>query len=187
MVGLIVWSVGNENPDTDERLAFMGALAARAREMDGTRCISAACLVNEVELRIEDRLSSVLDIIGLNEYYGWYKPDFSELGRLIDNSAPDRPVVISECGADARYGNHGTIDMKWTEEAQAEVYRRQVDEISRTDYIRGMTPWILYDFRAPRRQNIWQEGFNRKGLVDSDRVHRKMAFDVLAGFYESII
>ena len=184
---VIVWSVGNENPDTDERLAFMGALAARAREMDGTRCISAACLVNEVELRIEDRLSSVLDIIGLNEYYGWYKPDFSELGRLIDNSAPDRPVVISECGADARYGNHGTIDMKWTEEAQAEVYRRQVDEISRTDYIRGMTPWILYDFRAPRRQNIWQEGFNRKGLVDSDRVHRKMAFDVLAGFYESII
>ena len=184
---VIVWSVGNENPDTDERLAFMSALAARAREMDGTRCISAACLVNEAELRIEDRLSSVLDIIGLNEYYGWYKPDFSELGRLIDNSAPDRPVVISECGADARYGNHGTIDMKWTEEAQAEVYRRQVDEISRTDYIRGMTPWILYDFRAPRRQNIWQEGFNRKGLVDSDRVHRKMAFDVLAGFYESII
>ena len=184
---VIVWSVGNENPDTDERLAFMSALAARAREMDGTRCISAACLVNEAELRIEDRLSSVLDIIGLNEYYGWYKPDFSELGRLIDNSAPDRPVVISECGADARYGNHGTIDMKWTEEAQAEVYRRQVDEISRTEYIRGMTPWILYDFRAPRRQNIWQEGFNRKGLVDSDRVHRKMAFDVLAGFYESII
>jgi beta-glucuronidase len=46
-----------------------------------------------------------------------------------------------------------------------------------------MTPWILYDFRCPRRLNRYQEGFNRKGLIDADRVTRKAAFYVLRDFY----
>ncbi len=183
---VIIWSVGNENPDTDERLSFMTRLATKARELDGTRMISAACLVNEVELKIEDRLESVLDIVGLNEYYGWYKPDFNGLVRLLENSDPGKPLVITETGADARYGHHGTINTKWCEEYQAEVYRKQCATLSKCPYVRGMTPWLLYDFRAARRQNIWQEGFNRKGLIDADRIHRKLAFDVLADFYKSI-
>lgn len=179
---VIIWSVGNENPDTGARLAFMGGLADRARRLDPTRMISAACLVS-AENRIADRLAGRLDIIGLNEYLGWYEPDFAKLPALFQNSAPEKPVILTEFGADARYGHHGTVDEKGTEECQAEIYRRQVAVIAGIGYIKGMTPWILYDFRCPRRTSLLQDYYNRKGLLTPDKKHRKLAFGVLQAFY----
>ena len=41
---VIIWSVGNENADTDERLKFMSVLAECAHREDETRMVSAACL-----------------------------------------------------------------------------------------------------------------------------------------------
>ena len=182
---VVIWSVGNENADTDARFRFMSSLADFAHSQDNTRAVGAACLVNEVDERIEDRLADSLDIIGINEYYGWYNPDFSKLGRVLRNSAPSKPVIITEVGAGARAGNHGTSDMLWTEEFQEEFYRKQVAEIGSCSFIKGVSPWILYDFRAERRFNSYQEGFNRKGLIDSDRKTKKLAFAVLASFYET--
>jgi beta-glucuronidase len=182
---VIIWSVGNENDDSDERLSFMSRLAARARVLDGTRPVSAACLVDHVRLAIADRLAEELDIIGVNEYYGWYDPDFSKLARILDNTRPSKPVIICEFGADARLGHRGSVDDLFTEDKQARLYEEQIAVIASCPYIKGMSPWILYDFRCPRRLNRWQEGFNRKGLVDADRVSKKMAFGVLARFYTS--
>lgn len=180
---VIIWSVGNENIDTDVRLAFMGRLARAAKRADSTRLVSAACLVNEENIKIEDRLADELDVIGLNEYYGWYKPNFEELNQLGENSRPQKPVVITETGADALAGNHGTIHDLFTEEQMAEVYRRQVEFVKQQDYIQGISPWILYDFRAPRRCNRFQRGFNRKGLIAADKFTKKLAFYILQGFY----
>ena len=73
---MIIWSVGNENADTDARLEFMKKLAVKAKSIDPSRLVTAACLVNHEKIRIEDRLTQYLDVIGLNEYYGWYKPNF---------------------------------------------------------------------------------------------------------------
>jgi beta-glucuronidase len=178
-----VWSVGNENADSDARLGFMSRLAALARELDGSRPVSAACLIDHVNLRIADRLAAHLDLIGVNEYYGWYDPDFGKLPRILANSDPAKPVVITEFGGDARSGERGTVDDLWTEDKQAELYRRQTAVIAACPYVKGMTPWILYDFRCPRRLNRYQEGFNRKGLVAADRTTKKLAFEVLAAFY----
>ena len=52
--------------------------------------------------------------------------------------------------------------------------------------MRGMTPWILKDFRSPRRplphiQDFW----NRKGLI-SDQGQKKKAFFILKEFYDRI-
>ena len=182
---VIIWSVGNENPDTDERYSFMSRLADHAHSSDNTRMVSAACLVDGATLSIRDRLAEKLDIIGLNEYIGWYSPNFDELPALFENSHPSKPVVITEFGADAMAGLHGSIDDKGTEECQAEVYRKQIETIRAIPYIKGMTPWILFDFRCPRRTSSIQLFFNRKGLVTSDRKYRKPAFDVLREFYES--
>ena len=55
-----IWSVGNENADTDARLAFMKGLAETARAEDPTRLVAAACLVNHAKLKIEDRLAAYL-------------------------------------------------------------------------------------------------------------------------------
>ena len=178
-----IWSVGNENPDTDERFAFMSRLAGLARSLDGTRPVSAACLVDHEKLAIRDRLADVLDIIGVNEYYGWYDPDIEKLPRVLANSAPGKPVVVCEFGADARAGFRGRTDELFSEDMQARIFERQLSIIGACPFVKGLSPWILYDFRSPRRINGFQEGFNRKGLVDADRVTKKKAFGILRDFY----
>ena len=183
---VIIWSVGNENQDTDDRLKFMGGLADCAHRLDRTRMVSAACLVNYAKNAIEDRLESYLDIIGLNEYCGWYTADLRMLPELFQNSDPQKPVIITEFGADAYAGLRGTITDKGTEDCQAFVYEKQIENIRRISYIKGMTPWILHDFRCPRRTSINQRYFNTKGLLSADRKHRKLAFYVVRDFYNSI-
>ena len=181
---VIIWSVGNENADTDERLKFMSGLAECAHEEGGNRLVSAACLVDSEKNVIADRLIEHLDVIGINEYCGWYTPDFEKLPQLMANSRPDKPVIITEFGADALEGHHGTATDKGTEECQAYVYERQIAVLREIDYIKGMTPWILYDFRCPRRTSFIQNYYNRKGLCSADKKYKKPAFYVLQKFYK---
>ncbi|NBJ94645.1 glycoside hydrolase family 2 TIM barrel-domain containing protein [Parablautia muri] len=180
---VIIWSVGNENADTDERLKFMGGLADCAHREDETRLVSAACLVDSEKNEIADRLIEHLDLIGINEYCGWYTPDFEKLPQLMANSNPKKPVIITEFGADALPGHHGTITDKGSEECQVYVYERQIETLRKIDYIKGMTPWILYDFRCPRRTHYLQKYYNRKGVCSADKTYRKPAFEVLQKFY----
>ena len=180
---VIVWSVGNENADTDERLKFMSRLAKCAHREGGNRLVSAACLVDSEKNIIADRLIEYLDVIGINEYCGWYTPDFEKLPQLMANSRPQKPVIITEFGADALEAHHGTVTDKGTEECQAYVYERQIAALREIDYIKGMTPWILYDFRCPRRTSYIQNYYNRKGLCSADKKYKKMAFQVLRDFY----
>ena len=183
---VIIWSVGNENADTDERLSFMGRLAECAHRLDHTRMVSAACLVNYEKNAIEDRLEQYLDIIGLNEYCGWYTAEWRMLPELFENSDPKKPVIITEFGADAYPNLRGTITDKGTEDCQAYVYERQIENIRKIPYIKGMTPWILHDFRCPRRTSVNQRYYNTKGLLSADKKHKKLAFYVLQDFYKSM-
>ncbi len=182
---VILWSVGNENADTDSRFRFMSSLARKAKELDPTRLVTAACLIDHAELRIADRLVEHLDVIGVNEYYGWYEPDFAKLGRIFENSTPTKPVIVSEFGADARPGFHGTVDDLGSEECQLAIYRKQLSTLGSIPSVRGMSPWILYDFRSPRRLHETQNYYNIKGLLSADKGHRKLAFDALREFYRS--
>jgi beta-glucuronidase len=179
---VIIWSVGNENRDTDSRFAFMSALVQKARELDSTRLVSAACWFNTAKSTIDDRLGEVLDVIGINEYYGWYDPAFEKLPKILANAKPNKPIIISEFGGGARAGHHGTSEDLFTEEHQAQLYEKQLEAFKQAPYIAGSSPWILYDFRCPRRFNRYQEGYNRKGLIDANHTTRKLAFDVLRNF-----
>ena len=181
-----IWSVGNENPDTDERLAFMSGLVRETRALDPTRLISAACLYNAAENRIDDRLANELDVIGLNEYYGWYHPVVERLRRIFDGRTPEKPIMITEFGGGAVAGHHGTVDDLFSEEHQRDIYERQIAIFTSTPEIKGVSPWILFDFRAPRRTNRFQRGYNRKGLVAADKKTRKLAFYTLQRFYREL-
>jgi len=56
----------------------------------------------------------------------------------------------------------------------------------RIPFLSGTVPWILMDFRSPRRQlSGIQDFFNRKGLY-SDRGNRKLAFYVLRDYYRTV-
>ncbi|MCA3604943.1 MAG: glycoside hydrolase family 2 [Methylobacterium sp.] len=177
---VILWGVGNENADTDARLAFMVELARTAKRLDPSRLTAAACLINRERFAIEDRLAEHLDVIGLNEYFGWYEPDFSGLDRLLANSDPGKPVIISETGADAASGHRGSGRVLFTEDWQADFYQEQFRRIAATPYIVGLAAWLLYDFRSERRQTGFQRGFNRKGLLAEDKKTRKRGFFSLA-------
>jgi len=181
---VILWGVGNENADTDTRLDFMRGLVEAARAEDPSRLVTAACLINRETFRIEDRLADYLDVIGLNQYFGWYEPGFEGLKRLLQNSDPDRPVVISETGADAVAGLHGPDTQLFTEEYQAKVLTRQVEIAARADYVVGTFIWLLYDFRTDRRQTKHQRGWNLKGVVAADKTTRKLGFVALARAYQ---
>jgi beta-glucuronidase len=182
---VIIWGVGNENADTDARLAFMADLAETAKRLDPSRLVSAACLINRERFAIEDRLARHLDVIGLNEYFGWYEPDFSGLDRLLANSAPDKPVIISETGADAAPGHRGAGRVLFTEDWQAEFLREQLARIAKAPFVRGVAVWLLYDFRTERRQTGFQKGLNRKGLIWADKETRKQAFFSFAAWRPS--
>ena len=183
---VIIWSVGNENLDTESRYLFMSKLVNAAKHADSSRLVSAACLVNGKTNRIEDRLGDCLDVIGINEYCGWYEPDFGKLPDLLENSEPGKPVIITEFGADARWGHRGSITEKGTEDCQAYIYEQQVETLEKIPYVQGMTPWILYDFRCPRRLSLIQGYYNLKGLCSADKKNRKLAFSVLQEFYHRI-
>ncbi|MDR0299484.1 MAG: hypothetical protein LBI13_05305, partial [Streptococcaceae bacterium] len=183
---VVIWSVGNENADTNARYKFMANLADKAHELDCTRLVSAACLVNTVDLIMNDRLAEKLDVIGMNEYYGWYEPDFSRLIKVFENSKPEKPVFITEFGADATSENHGTRDEMFTEENQLAIYEKQIETLSKIKYIKGISPWILHDFRCPRRLHTKQNYYNLKGLVSADRKHKKLAFYAMRKFYQNL-
>jgi len=182
---VIIWSVGNENADTDPRLSFMRSLVSTARKLDPSRLVSAACLIDTERLRIADRLAEYIDVIGINEYYGWYEPDFSKLKKIFENSSPEKPVIISEFGADARAGFRGTKDDLMTEDKQLFVYESQIEAFRMIPYIKGTSPWILFDFRCPRRTHAVQNYYNIKGLLSADKAYKKPAFYAMRDFYST--
>jgi len=176
---IIIWGVGNENADTDARYHFMARLARAARAVDPTRLVSAACLINRRTFRIEDRLADELDIVGLNEYFGWYEPDMRDLERLLANSSPGKPVLISETGGDALAGFRNNGSAMFSEDRQAKFFHDQIAILRRCSYVQGIAAWLLYDFRSERRQTRFQRGFNRKGLIAEDKRTRKAGFEAL--------
>lgn len=180
---VIIWSVGNENADTEPRLRFMSGLAKLAKELDHTRLVSAACMLDHINHIIDDRLAQYLDVIGANQYYGWYQTDFNNLIKLFENSRPTKPVVITEFGADAKPRHRGTADEKGTEDCQLDIYRKQISVLEQIPYVKGLSPWILYDFRCPRRLHFTQDYYNTKGLLSADKSYKKPAFYVMRDYY----
>ena len=187
---IIFWSLANETADTDARINFLSILANTARSEDPTRLLTAACLINQETLQISDRLVEHIDVIGVNEYFGWYDPEIQDLELFLKHYKLNKPLLISETGADAVAGHHGNIETLMTEEWQANFFENQIKILKKyygaSGPLIGITPWILYDFRSPRRQREYQNGWNRKGLIAEDKTTKKVAFQVMADFYRGI-
>ncbi len=185
---VIIWSMANETPVSEARTLFLKTLAEQARSMDNTRLISAAMEVRPDPDHpntkiVEDPLAAITDVVSFNQYVGWYDgfPDkCTEINWVIKY---DKPVLISEFGADALQGYHADKLTRFSEEYQEDLYKKTLDMLVKIPQFRGVTPWILCDFRSPRRvlPNI-QDGWNRKGLIGENGT-RKKAFYVLKDFY----
>jgi beta-glucuronidase len=182
---IILWSMANETPNTDARTQFITTLANHARELDPTRLITAALLVRaDGHTKIvDDPLGKALDVIGTNEYVGWYEQAPEDADITAWRIDYRKPLIMSEFGGGAKAGLHGADNQRWTEEYQASIYRHQLGMLNRIPQLRGMSPWILMDFRSPTRNLAGiQDGFNRKGLI-SDQGQKKAAFFTLQKAY----
>lgn len=187
---VIIWSMANETPTSVARNTFLTKLADYTRDKDPTRLISAALEQtdyngNKLIRTIDDPFAEVVDILSFNQYIGWYDGGVEKCKTISWRIEYDKPVLISEFGAGAKYGLHGEKDDRWTEEYQAYLYEETLKMIEQIKSLRGISPWILVDFRSPGRvlPEI-QDGWNRKGLI-SDDGNKKKAFFVLKTYYEN--
>ena len=185
---VILWSIANETPHSDARDQFLSRLSQKARSLDATRLISMAMEVtaaNHHKNRLQDNMNQYVDVISFNQYIGWYR-DVNDAPKMEWEIPYDKPVIISEFGGGAKYGLHGAKNQRWTEEFQENLYRENCAMLDKIDGLAGTTPWILKDFRSPRRVlNGIQDYYNRKGLFsDDDDGHKKKAFYVLKEWYQ---
>ena len=184
---IIIWSIANETPHSPERDQFLGNLAQYARTLDNTRLISMAMEVtgasNYVN-RLNDNMNQYVDVVSFNQYIGWYR-DVNDAPKMRWEIPYNKPVIVSEFGGGAKYGYHGAQNQRWTEEFQENLYRENCAMLDKIEGLAGTTPWILKDFRSPRRvlPDV-QDYYNRKGLF-SDKGEKKKAFYVLKNWYAS--
>lgn len=187
---VIIWSMANETPNVASRNVFLGKLAAFTKMKDNTRLISAALEQKDYQgnpfiRTIDDPFADVVDVLSFNQYIGWYDGLPEKCEKITWKIEQDKPVLVSEFGAGAKQGLHGSKEARWTEEYQEYLYLQTIAMINKIDKIQGFSPWILVDFRSPRRvlPEI-QEGWNRKGLIAEDG-QKKKAFFVLQDFYNN--
>lgn len=189
--GIIIWSLSNETSPSKERNEILARMADDARLLDSTRLISSAFdhfTYNKNEILIDDPLSESLDVLAANKYMGWYNKWPAEPGNVIWKSKFNKPLIISEFGSEALYGNHGSSDTAslWTEEHQEQLYKYNIEMFKKIPFLQGVCPWILADFRTPFRMHpMYQEGWNRKGLL-SDKGFRKKAWFVMRKYYREL-
>ena len=190
--GIIIWSIANETSPSDYRDKVLTDLVSLTRELDNTRLVGAA--FDNVgydkatsTFHLKDKVAREVDVVGVNKYLGWYMPFPVEPGQIKWDVASDKPLIMTEFGCEALYGQHGPADVAsdWSEEYQEELYRKNYLMFANIANLRGTCPWVLFDFRSPTRCHpVHQDGWNRKGLV-SDKGQRKKAWWIVKNFYES--
>lgn len=188
---VIIWSVSNETTPGAARDKALTQMAELARSKDDTRLIASAfdhVRYNKNEVIIDDTLSRVLDVVGVNAYLGWYRPWVAAPEKYVWRFDLNKPLIMSEFGGEALYGHHGPSDTasSWSEEYQEQLYKNNVAMFRNIPFLSGTTPWVLYDFRSARRMHtIYQKGWNRKGLL-SEKGEKKKAWYVMKAYYDSI-
>jgi len=171
---VVLWSVTNEpESDTEAAVEFFTPVFDAARRADPTRPVG---FVN-VMLAPADRcrLTELADVVMLNRYYGWYVDhgdlDAAERGLEAELRAwaarHDKPILITEYGADTMAGLHSVDAAPWSEEFQAALLDRYHEVFDRIDAVIGEHVWNFADFATSA--SIVRADGNRKGVFTRDR------------------
>ena len=169
---VIMWSLANEpHSRRPETKAFFRNLYELARSLDSTRPITVVSHVGVAEESFE-----FLDVLCLNRYYGWYTQSgqldlaLPRLSEELDalHARFNKPLIVSEFGADAMAGHHAQPPEMFSEEFQAELLSRYIELFKTKPYIVGEHIWNLCDFKTS--QSTHRAGsLNLKGIFTRDR------------------
>ncbi|GAB3930862.1 beta-glucuronidase [Kribbella albertanoniae] len=176
-----LWCLVNE-PDNiqPEARDYFRPLAAEARHLDPTRPIGYANAL--MGPPAECMITDLFDVVLLNRYYGWYvgTGDLRTAETALEDELRqwaglhDKPIVITEYGADTYPGLRATLPSPWTEEFQVElldVYHRVFD---RVDAVVGEHVWNFADFATS--PGVFRVDGNKKGVFTRDRRPKTAAF-----------
>ncbi|CAF1509615.1 unnamed protein product [Rotaria magnacalcarata] len=186
---VLMWSLANEPESGDpEAKGYFSALA------DFTRLLAAGRPITYVISATYDSDQGIqfFDMICINRYFAWY----SQAGRLDQipslvseelanwrHRFPNKPILMSEYGADTVSGLHNDPPLMFTEEYQKDFlsgYHESFDNVSsivhpNTGYFVGELVWNMFDFATD--QSITRVGgLNRKGLFTRQRQPKAAAF-----------
>ena len=187
------WGVANETKISEPRNIFLTSLLETGQALDTTRLYTAAFDLAYFEpstrhFEMHDDFTEKLDVVAVNKYMGWYHPWPVDPAEAVWDVCANKPLIISEFGGEALYGQSGSSDMasSWSEEYQERLYRDNLEMFRHIPNLAGISPWILFDFRSPYRFHPTnQEDWNRKGLV-SDQGYRKKAWYLIHDYYQKI-
>ncbi|XP_015597395.1 beta-glucuronidase isoform X2 [Cephus cinctus] len=181
---VIIWSLANEPrsqlPDAEE---YFKQVAHHAKSLDPTRPVTIA-LARGVQ---EDKAGKFLDIISFNRYNSWYS-NTGNLDMIVDRVQTeaeawhrkyDKPVLMSEYGADTMPGLHELPGYVWSEEYQTEMFSKHFkafDNLRLQGFFIGEFIWNFADFRTA--QTYTRVGGNKKGIFTRDRQPKMVAHHV---------
>jgi len=192
--GIIIWSLANETYSfTSNRDNALIKLEKECKQLDSTRLTTTPICTQGYEnntLNVWDTLYRHFDVISINEYLGWYVPwQGSPKDTKWKMVCTDKPVIISEFGGEALYGNvlePSDEANYWTEGYQEQIYKDQIGLFKTIPNLNGICPWVLVDFRSLSRMHpVYQNGWNRKGLL-SDMGNKKKAWYIMKKYYDDM-
>lgn len=178
---VIMWSVANEAATHEEgAVPYFKKITETMRGLDSTRPITIVHTTGPDG----DKVSQWVDVICVNRYYAWYN-DHSHLeliGLQLKNEMNrwhekyNKPVIMSEYGADTIAGLHKWPPVAFSEEFQCvylNEYHKAFDEL---DFMIGEHPWAYADFQT--KQGLNRVDGNKKGIFTRNR-QPKMAAHLL--------
>jgi beta-galactosidase/beta-glucuronidase len=191
-----IWSLGNQFASFKTAVAdFVGDVSAEVKKADPSRLVTFCSFYY-----IWDKAFSHVDVIAVNEYFGWELASLGMLGPMLDKihkDWPDKPVLVSELGAQAQLGlrnSHARLagveksifTKDLSEDHHALFIRSHLDTIwEKRSYINGMVIWAYADYMTVQnkaRTPSMPVGLNACGIVTRDR-KRKLSYDVVRDRY----
>jgi beta-glucuronidase len=171
---IVMWVIANEPAAQEEGAReYFEPLAKLTRELEPSRPVTYA---NQGAATPEtDLIMDLFDVICVNRYFGWYQQtgdlEAAEIAleeelRLWQDTY-DKPIIMSEYGADTLAGLHSILAVPFSEEFQVDMldmYHRVFDRI---DAMAGEHVWNFADFQTSI--GIRRVDGNKKGVFTRDR------------------
>lgn len=185
---IIVWGIANEITmigGADTLFGNLTELHALAKTMDPSRLTVSAEFST---VPMDHPHVYITDAISYNNYYGWYSGDAADNGPWLDkfhSLNPDRPIGLSEYGADAvlKWHSADPENHDYTEEYAAQYHHEMLKTFASRPYLWATHVWNMFDFAADARNEGGMKGRNNKGLVTYDRKIKKEAYFIYQAYW----
>ncbi|MEZ7775769.1 beta-glucuronidase [Granulicatella sp. 20925_1_45] len=174
---VVLWSVANEPDGAGEGAdKYFEPLVKYVKELDPQK--RPTTVVNIMMATPErDLISPYIDVLCLNRYFGWYVNHGDIEGARVglrnellkwQEKYPDKPIIMTEYGADTLPGYHSNWDVPYTEEYQERFHQMNHEVFDELENFVGEHVWNFADFETNSYTLIRIQG-NHKGLFTRDR------------------